>query len=96
MSSDTVEPAPEQLAALAALTGRRTCRDDQPAEVPSDGGRESYVRYAQEVVPHLQRVGGTVRYAGSAPAQSSATAKSLGGMRFSWWSIRRRRRSSTW
>ena len=34
-----------------------------------DGGRESYVRYAQEVVPHLQRVGGTVRYAGSAPTQ---------------------------
>jgi uncharacterized protein (DUF1330 family) len=35
----------------------------------ADGGRESYTRYAQGVVPHLQRVGGTVRYAGSAPTQ---------------------------
>ena len=35
----------------------------------ADGGRESYARYGQEVVPHLQRVGGTVRYAGGAPAQ---------------------------
>jgi len=33
----------------------------------ADGGRESYLRYAQEVAPHLQRVGGTVRYAGAAP-----------------------------
>jgi len=33
----------------------------------ADGGRESYLRYAQEVVPHLQRVGGTVHYAGASP-----------------------------
>ena len=31
------------------------------------GGLESYLRYAQEVTPHLQRVGATVRYAGTAP-----------------------------
>ncbi len=57
---------------MAALAAR-------PADAPvvmvnllkfhADGGRESYARYAQEVVPHLQRVGGTVRYAGSAPTQ---------------------------
>ena len=34
-----------------------------------DGGRESYARYGQEVAPHLQRVGGIVRYAGGAPTQ---------------------------
>jgi uncharacterized protein (DUF1330 family) len=65
--SSSLEPTPEQLAELAA----------RPTDVPvvminllqfrADGGRESYVRYAQEVAPHLQRVGGTVRYAGAAP-----------------------------
>ncbi len=57
--SSSLEPTPEQFAALAA----------RPADTPvvmvnllkfrADGGSESYVRYAQEVVPHLQRVGGT-------------------------------------
>ena len=61
-----MEPTPEQLAALAA----------RPADAPvvminllqfrADGGRDNYL-YAQEVAPHLQRVGGTVRYAGAAP-----------------------------
>jgi len=64
----SVEPTPEQFAALAA----------RPADAPvvminllqfcADGGRESYLRYTQEVVPHLQRVGGTVRYAGTSPS----------------------------
>ena len=68
--SASVEPTQEQMAALAA----------RPADAPvvminllkfrPDGGRENYARYAQEVVPHLQRgVGGTVRYAGSLPTQ---------------------------
>ena len=34
----------------------------------ADGGMQSYIRYAYEVTPHLQRVGGTVRYAGAAPS----------------------------
>ena len=65
--SASLEPSPEQLAALA----------ERPADAPvvminllqfrADGGRESYLRYAQEVAPHLQRVGGTVRYGGAAP-----------------------------
>jgi uncharacterized protein (DUF1330 family) len=63
----SLEPTPEQFAALAA----------RPADAPvvminllqfrADVGRESYLRYAQKVAPHLQRVGGTVRYAGAAP-----------------------------
>ena len=67
--SSSLEPTPEQFAALAA----------RPADAPvvmvnlltfrPDGGRASYARYAQEVAPHLQRVGGSVRYAGSAPTQ---------------------------
>ncbi|MDT5265724.1 MAG: hypothetical protein QOI90_2350, partial [Mycobacterium sp.] len=52
----TLEPTPEQFAALAA----------RPADAPVvmvnlltfkvDGGRDSYLRYAQEVIPHVQRV----------------------------------------
>ena len=66
--SSSLEPTPEQIAALAA----------RPADTPvvminllqfrPNGGRESYVRYTQEVAPRLQRVGGTVRYAGAAPS----------------------------
>ena len=62
-----LEPTAEQMAALAA----------RPADAPvvmvnllkfkPDGGQESYARYAQEVTPHLQRVGAIVRYAGGAP-----------------------------
>ena len=65
--SSSLEPTPEQLEALAA----------RPAEAPvvminllqfrAEGGRENYLRYTQEVAPHLQRVGGAVRYVGGAP-----------------------------
>jgi uncharacterized protein (DUF1330 family) len=34
-----------------------------------DGGRDGYLRYGAEVGPHLQRVGATVRYTGTAPSQ---------------------------
>jgi uncharacterized protein (DUF1330 family) len=77
--SSSLEPTHEQIAALAA----------RPADTPvvminllqfrPNGGRESYVRYAQEVAPHLQRVGGTVRYAGAAPSVV------IGEGEKSWW-----------
>jgi uncharacterized protein (DUF1330 family) len=64
----SLEPTPEQFAALAA----------RPADAPvvmvnllkfkTPGGLESYLQYGREVVPHLQRVGATLRYAGAAPA----------------------------
>jgi uncharacterized protein (DUF1330 family) len=64
----SVEPTPEQIAALMA----------RPADAPvvmvnllqfrPNGGRESYLRYVQEVAAHLERVGGTVHYAGNSPA----------------------------
>ncbi len=63
----SLEPTPEQFAALAA----------RPADAPvvmvnllkftTQGGLESYLQYGREVGPHLQRVGATVRYAGTAP-----------------------------
>ncbi len=64
----TLEPTSEQFAALAA----------RPADAPvvmvnllkfrTPGGLESYQRYGREVVPHLERVGATIRYLGTAPA----------------------------
>ena len=65
---EALDTNPEQAAALAA----------RPADAPvvminllkfkAEGGLESYQRYAREVAPHLQRVGATVRYAGTVPA----------------------------
>jgi uncharacterized protein (DUF1330 family) len=65
----SLEPTREQMAALAARPADEPVVMINLLQFRLDGGRESYVRYAQEVVPHLQRVGGTVRYAGSAPTQ---------------------------
>jgi uncharacterized protein (DUF1330 family) len=63
-----METSPEQAAALAA----------RPADAPvvmvnllkfkTPVGLESYRRYGREVAPHLERVGATVRYGGTAPA----------------------------
>lgn len=60
----SLEPTAEQLAVLAA----------RPADAPvvmvnllkfkPEGGLQSYLQYGQEVVPHLERVGATLRYAG--------------------------------
>jgi uncharacterized protein (DUF1330 family) len=64
----SLEPTAEQLAVLAA----------RPADAPvvmvnllkfkPEGGLQSYLQYGQEVVPHLERVGATLRYAGGAPS----------------------------
>lgn len=63
-----LEPTAEQFAALAA----------RPADAPvvmvnllkfkPEGGLESYLQYGQEVVPLLERVGATLRYAGGSPS----------------------------
>jgi len=68
MSTTLLGPTTEQ---FAALTSR-------PADAPvimvnllkfnTTGGLESYKRYVREAAPHLERVGATVRYAGTAPA----------------------------
>jgi uncharacterized protein (DUF1330 family) len=76
--SSLLEPTPEQFEALSA----------RPAHEPvvmvnllkfRDGGRESYLRYVREAGPHLQRVGGMVRYAGTDPAQT------IGQDETPWW-----------
>jgi uncharacterized protein (DUF1330 family) len=65
--SSSLEPTREQIAALAA----------RPADAPvvmvnllkfkQPGGLERYLQYGQGVAPHLERVGGKVRYGGAAP-----------------------------
>ena len=74
-----VEPTAEQMAALAARPSDAPVVMVNLLKFKADGGRESYARYAQEVVPHLQRVGGTLRYAGSAPTQV------IGDGETPWW-----------
>ncbi|OBC03045.1 DUF1330 domain-containing protein [Mycobacterium sp. 852002-40037_SCH5390672] len=76
-----LEPTPEQFAALAA----------RPADVPvvmvnllkfkPEGGLQSYLRYGEEVVPHLERVGATLRYAGGAPSMV------IGDGEQPWWDV---------
>ena len=79
--SASLEPTPEQIEALAARPA------DQPVvminllQFRADDGRQSYLRYTQEVTPHLQRVGGTVRYAGESPAVV------IGAGEKPWWDV---------
>lgn len=67
MRVSRLEPTREQLEVLA----RRPA--DEPVVMVNlltfhvDGGRERYLQYAREVVPHIERVGATVKYAGASP-----------------------------
>jgi uncharacterized protein (DUF1330 family) len=67
--SSHLEPTPEQFATLAALPADEPVVMVNLLQFRADGGRQSYLRYVQDAGPHLQRVGGSVRYAGTAPAQ---------------------------
>jgi uncharacterized protein (DUF1330 family) len=62
------EPTPAQLEELSARP------DDEPVVMVNLlqfrlGGTDSYLRYAAEVAPHLERVGATVRFTGTSPTQ---------------------------
>ena len=79
--STTFETTPGQIAALTA----------RPADAPvvmvnllkfkPEGGVESYLQYGQEVVPHLERVGAKLRYAGGAPSVV------IGDGERPWWDV---------
>src|SRR5262245_36117174 len=66
--SASLQPTPEQIQALAARPADEPVVMINLLRFRADGGRQSYLRYIQEVDPHLQRVGGSVRYAGQSPA----------------------------
>jgi uncharacterized protein (DUF1330 family) len=76
-----IEPTHEQFEQLLAAAAN----DDGPVVMVNllafagDQGRESYLKYAAEVQPHLERVGATVLFAGD------ATATVIGGTESSWW-----------
>jgi len=63
-----LEPTPEQFAALAARPANEPVVMVNLLKFKPEGGLESYRQYGQEVVPHLERVGATLRYAGGAPS----------------------------
>jgi uncharacterized protein (DUF1330 family) len=77
----SLEPTAQQFSALAA----------RPADAPvvmvnllkfkPEGGLESYLQYGQEVVPHLERVGATLRYAGGGPSVV------IGDGERPWWDV---------
>jgi len=76
-----IEPTDQQVADLVADI------ESKPGPVTminllkfkADGGRHSYLRYAEEVQPHLERVGASVGYAGDAGGVV------IGGEDSLWW-----------
>ena len=65
--STTLGPTAEQLTALTSRPADAPVLMVNLLKFEPTGGLESYQRYAREVAPHLDRVGATVRYAGTAP-----------------------------
>ncbi len=94
--STTLERTSEQFAALAARQADAPVVMVNLLKFKTSGGVESYQRCGQEVAPHVERVGATVRYLCAAPEFVIAGAKSPGGKRFSLSSIRFRMHSSAW
>jgi len=65
--STTSGPTAEQLTALTSRPADAPVLMVNLLKFETTGGLESYQRYAREVAPHLERVGATLRYAGTAP-----------------------------
>lgn len=66
--SSTLEPTAEQFAALTTRAADAPVVMVNLLKFKTPDGRRAYQRYAREVAPHLESVGATVRYAGTAPA----------------------------
>lgn len=77
--STSLEPTAEQFAALAARPPDAPVVMVNLLKFKASGGLESYQRYGREVAPHLERVGATLRYAGTAPAYA------IGDGERPWW-----------
>jgi uncharacterized protein (DUF1330 family) len=62
-----VDPTPERFAALleAAASIEGPVQMVNLLRFAPDGGRESYLRYAATIAPHLERVGASITYAGN-------------------------------
>jgi uncharacterized protein (DUF1330 family) len=66
--STTFETTPDQIAALLARPADAPVLMVNLLKFKEAGGLERYLRYGEEVAPHLERVGATIRYGGTAPA----------------------------
>jgi len=77
--STPFETTPEQFAAMAARPADAPVVMVNLLQFKKPGGLESYLQYAKEVTPHLERVGATLRYGGT------AAAVILGDGQRPWW-----------
>jgi len=66
--STTLDTTPQQFAALAARPADAPVVMVNLLQFKRAGGLERYLQYGREVAPHLERVGATIRYGGTAPA----------------------------
>ncbi len=66
--SSSIEPSRAQLEALMARPADAPVLMVNLLKFQQPGGAERYLQYGREVAPHLDRVGATVRYAGTNPA----------------------------
>lgn len=78
MASES-DDRPVHLKALAALPADEPVVMINLLKFNSTGGVDSYLQYSREVQPHLERVGGTVRYAGGSPVNI------IGDGEHPWW-----------
>ena len=66
--STPFDATPEQFAAMAARPVDAPVVMVNLLQFKKPGGLERYLQYVREVTPHLERVGATLRYGGTAPA----------------------------
>ncbi len=66
--STTLDTTPEQFATLMARLADAPVVMVNLLKFNEPGGLERYLQYGREVAPHLERVGATIRYGGTAPA----------------------------
>ncbi|HME76929.1 MAG TPA: DUF1330 domain-containing protein [Mycobacterium sp.] len=66
--SATLDTTTEQVATLAARPADAPVLMVNLLQFKKPGGLERYLQYGREVAPHLERVGATIRYGGTAPA----------------------------
>ncbi len=65
--STSLEANREQLTALSARAADAPVVMVNLLQFRKPGGLERYLQYGREVAPHLNRVGATIRYGGTAP-----------------------------
>ena len=65
--TNTIDTRPLNLNAFAELSADAPVVMINLLKFNDGGGRERYLQYGREVQPHLDRVGASIRYAGSAP-----------------------------